>query len=66
MFNFIKKEWQPILVGIAFLIYLIVGFTYLWNMDHRTIRYDCSISEISPDFPPEVKEQCRKLRSGRI
>jgi hypothetical protein len=27
------------------------------------IRYDCSISEISPDYPIEVKEQCRKLRA---
>jgi hypothetical protein len=30
------------------------------------IRYDCSISEISPDFPVEVKEQCRKLRAENI
>ena len=27
------------------------------------VRYDCSISEISPDYPIEVKEQCRKLRA---
>ena len=25
--------------------------------------YNCSISEISPDIPLEVKEQCRKLRA---
>lgn len=32
------------------------------------VVYDCRLSEISPDFPLEVKEQCRKLRaqSGRI
>ena len=29
------------------------------------IKYDCSISEISPDFPLEVKEQCRKLRAEK-
>jgi hypothetical protein len=33
--------------------------------------YNCSLAEISPDFPPEVKNECRKLRSeayknGRI
>lgn len=28
----------------------------------RSIRYDCSIAEISPDYPIQVKEQCRKLR----
>ena len=30
------------------------------------IKYDCSISEISPDFPLEVKEQCRKLRAEKL
>jgi len=24
--------------------------------------YDCRLSEISPDFPIQVKEQCRQLR----
>lgn len=28
--------------------------------------YDCRISEISPDYPQEVKEQCRKLRIEQI
>jgi hypothetical protein len=30
------------------------------------VRYDCSISEISPDYPIEVKEQCRKLRADNL
>jgi hypothetical protein len=25
-------------------------------------RYDCSIAEISPDYPVPVKEGCRKLK----
>jgi hypothetical protein len=35
---------------------------------HNVVAYDCRLSEISPDFPIEVKEQCRKLRAqnGRI
>jgi hypothetical protein len=33
---------------------------------HSVVAYDCSLAEISPDFPVEVKEQCRKMRSGRI
>ena len=24
--------------------------------------YDCSIAEFHPDFPPKVKEECRKKR----
>ena len=27
------------------------------------IVYDCSIAEISPDFPIQVKEECRRLRA---
>jgi hypothetical protein len=33
---------------------------------HGTIIYDCRIAEISPDFPIQVKEECRKRNSGRI
>lgn len=29
---------------------------------HGVQVYDCSISEISPDYPIEVKEGCRKLQ----
>jgi hypothetical protein len=28
--------------------------------------YNCSIAEISPDYPIEVKEGCRKLRMEKI
>ena len=28
--------------------------------------YDCSLAEISPDYPLDVKEQCRKLRAENI
>lgn len=31
-------------------------------MPRTSVVYDCRLSEISPDFPPEVKDQCRKLR----
>jgi hypothetical protein len=27
----------------------------------RTIIYDCSLAEFHPDFPPDVREQCREL-----
>jgi hypothetical protein len=28
---------------------------------HGTKIYNCSIAEISPDYPLKVKEECRKL-----
>ena len=30
------------------------------------VVYDCSLAEISPDYPIEVKQKCREVRSGRI
>lgn len=30
------------------------------------VIYDCRLAEISPDFPIEVREKCRKKLSGRI
>jgi hypothetical protein len=29
---------------------------------HQVRVYDCSMAEISPDFPIEVRNECRKLR----
>ena len=58
-----------IIAVIAFICAQVV-FAY-WAKDSFkgiTVRYDCSISEISPDFPPQVREECRKLRAkyGRL
>ena len=30
------------------------------NISHVTVRYNCSVAEISPDYPVAVKEACRK------
>jgi hypothetical protein len=35
------------------------------TLTERTkVFYDCRIAEISPDVPPKVKEECRKLMSN--
>lgn len=36
-----------------------------WPGD-ELVRYDCSLAEISPDMPLEVKQACRKLRMEKI
>ena len=66
MSNFTKREIVEIsVVVIAVLIAIPIIFLSLPRKGD-VIRYDCSISEISPDFPVEVKEQCRKLRADKI
>jgi len=48
------------LAFIGFVLYMAIHYP------HVTVRYDCSISEISPDYPIQVKEACRQLRAGNI
>lgn len=33
--------------------------------DGNQVIYDCRIAEISPDFPPEVRNECRKRNATR-
>ena len=43
---------------------LITWLTFMFqytSSTERVIIYDCTIAEISPDFPQQVKEDCRKL-----
>ena len=64
MRNLIKREnsdfLASIVLGVAGLIFAI---WYNLSHPHLVVKYDCSISEISPDYPVEVKEGCRKLRA---
>jgi len=42
----------------SFLIVLI-AFIYLLSANDR-IKYDCTISEFSPDFSKKMKQECKK------
>jgi hypothetical protein len=66
MQNTPKRETiEIVVVIIAFVIAIPIVFSSLPKKGD-IIRYDCSIAEISPDFPIEVREQCRKLRADKI
>lgn len=60
----INRDYVQIAVAINIII--AVATVYWFLPKPTSIRYDCSISEISPDFPIEVKEACRKLRANKI
>ena len=49
-------------------VVLLIACTMLLIFDDspREVRYDCSIAEFHPDYPKEVKEQCRKIKSTKI
>jgi hypothetical protein len=59
------KVYRELLIVV---IFLPLGFclTYFALPKHGEIVYNCSMAEISPDYPVEVKEQCRKLNMEKI
>ena len=57
--TFIK--WCLLVGGMIFWFTVIVGLAV--SQEGRV--YDCTLVEISPDFPIEVKEECRRLRVRR-
>jgi hypothetical protein len=55
---------KDIILVILFAILLSLFFFYAPS--NGIVRYDCSIAEISPDFPIEVRDACRKLRAKAV
>ena len=54
--------------SIIFYVLLIIFTVFMFGMilflpKHGQIIYNCTLAEISPDFPPEAREGCRKLRA---
>ena len=49
-----------ILITVIFIMLYVMLFTDISGS--RVHVYDCSLAEISPDYPIEVKEECRNLR----
>ena len=62
----IRQSLDFILILIAAVCALVLAVYWNYTHPHVTVKYDCSISEISPDYPIEVKEACRKLRTENI
>jgi len=64
MFNKYKSQ---IAVGIFAIIWASAGIYFLMSQPrHGVVVINCSLAEISPDFTTEMREACRKARSGRI
>ena len=60
---FSKINWE--LIGALTALFICV--TMLFATPHKQGKmYDCSIAEISPDYPVEVKNECRKIRAEKV
>jgi hypothetical protein len=63
-----KPNWTSNIGVVIFAIaWFAFGYYFVLTQPKQTVKViDCSLVEISPDFTPEVREACRKARSGRI
>lgn len=50
------------LILIVALAVTVIVLVFIETDYHGVRVYDCSMSEISPDYPVEVKQECRRLR----
>lgn len=53
-------KWFLLIGGMLFWFFVMVGLA----IDQEEKVYDCTLAEISPDFPVEVKDACRRIRSA--
>lgn len=52
------------LAGTGMIFWIISIYDIVRSEDHGKV-YNCELAEISPDFPIEVRDECRRLRSGQ-
>jgi hypothetical protein len=56
-----KCFYTDILIGLAVLLG-VLSFIFFEITICQSYGYNCDLAEISPDYPPAVKEECRKAR----
>jgi len=61
-------DMTPPIWVVSVIVFVALFWTLMFALmpHHGTVVYDCRMAEISPDFPIEVKNECRKKLSGRI
>lgn len=42
---------------------LLISFLYVSTIHMNRVSYDCRLAEISPDYPPAIKNECREMMS---
>jgi hypothetical protein len=56
------------ILALTFVMLLALGGAFMIATTrgmHPTVIINCGVSEISPDFTPEAREQCRRLRGQK-
>ena len=56
-----REDWAVVIALFAVYAAMVVTCSHPTPDYVKRVMYDCRIAEISPDVPPKVKEECRKL-----
>jgi len=48
----------------AISLVFVLPLSFLASPKERT--YDCRMAEFHPDYPPQVREECRRLRRATV
>lgn len=60
----VRKDIRAVIYYILLVLLAVsMWVTILFLPRTGPVMYNCSIAEISPDFPIEAREQCRKIRA---
>lgn len=63
----ISEDIKLLILLVAVIASMALMFLQPTTLPERTrVFYDCRIAEISPDVPPLVKQECRKLQERKI
>jgi hypothetical protein len=55
------KNWVFALVAVLVAVAL-AWILWLVTPEEQYKVYDCSLAEFHPDYPPAVREECRRIR----
>lgn len=61
-----KIDRNILLFCLLVIVYCVIIYVTFTVPMHGTRVYNCSIAEISPDYPLDVKQECRKLNAKKI
>ena len=52
-----------VIITVVVYTLILLGILSVIPAPQESRYYDCGLAEIHPDYPKEVREECRKLRS---
>lgn len=59
-------KYKDIFLFLLIVVLAVIMFALMIVPQHGTKIYNCSIAEIHPDYPLDVKKQCREKNAKKI